>query len=352
MSNPPKGRSRQHYLQAFLRDAWLLLRQFRWSLLLFFGVWFGSAFGLYLAYPLQSLDWLESLYSSLMLIFLNPTLEFPESGWTRLIFFWTPIAGAFVFTVAVIQFGTALFVKAYREEEWQTVIASTYKDHVIVIGLGRIGYRTVNELLDIHEDVVAILGDASADSLLVKRLKARGVPVLSEDPRHHEGLNDAQIAGAKALILCTDDDLMNIEIALAARSLNPQLRIVARLFNDDLAREVAQLRIDAIISSSALAAPALVSAASTKAIMHTIPVGNQLMHFAQINVHPRGRLAGKSVSELEETFRLSIVLRKSENGQMDQHPPGNIQIHSGDMLILLAPLENLSRLNKENGGEF
>jgi hypothetical protein len=109
---------------------------------------------LWLFYRPKRLDFAEALYATLMLIFLNPTLEFPRSALVRPVFFVVPIVGVGIFTEAVICFGILLFAKSYREEECQRVMASTYRDHIVVIGIGRVGYRAVQELLRLGEEIV------------------------------------------------------------------------------------------------------------------------------------------------------------------------------------------------------
>jgi voltage-gated potassium channel len=141
------GRQRWHQIRAYFRDTLLLLGQFRLSLLAFFALTLWGALWLWLFYRPKRLDFAEALYATLMLIFLNPTLEFPRSALVRPVFFVVPIVGVGIFTEAVIRFGILLFAKSYREEEWQRVMASTYRDHIVVIGIGRVGYRAVQEIV-------------------------------------------------------------------------------------------------------------------------------------------------------------------------------------------------------------
>ena len=63
-------------------------------------------------------------------------------------------------------------------------------------------------------------------------------------------------------MLTGDDDLGNLNTALAAAEINPGIRVVIRLFDQELGSHIPQLFDDAVaLSSSALAAPGFVSAA-------------------------------------------------------------------------------------------
>ncbi len=64
------------------------------------------------------------------------------------------------------------------------------------------------------------------------------------------------------IVLTGDDDLANLNTALAAVELNPAIRVVIRMFDQELGSHIPELFPDAVaLSSSALAAPGFVSAA-------------------------------------------------------------------------------------------
>ncbi|WP_051764247.1 potassium channel family protein [Streptomyces sp. NRRL F-5135] len=68
-----------------------------------------------------------------------------------------------------------------------------------------------------------------------------------------EALVDAGVADAAALALVHDDDEVNIRAALAARRLNPQLRLVIRMYNRKLGQHLEEL----LDQAAAVAAPGL-----------------------------------------------------------------------------------------------
>ncbi|MBW3575525.1 MAG: NAD-binding protein, partial [Actinobacteria bacterium] len=75
-------------------------------------------------------------------------------------------------------------------------------------------------------------------------------------------LIDAGVEHASAVIICTNDDTANLEVALDARRMNPRIRVVMRLFEQQLARKLSEvLNVDAAFSSSNLAAPVVAALA-------------------------------------------------------------------------------------------
>ena len=64
--------------------------------------------------------------------------------------------GLAVVADGVLRFGTALINKQSRGQKWQVAMASTYRDHIIVCGVGKVGYRVILELLKFKKDIIAI----------------------------------------------------------------------------------------------------------------------------------------------------------------------------------------------------
>ena len=90
-----------------------------------------------------------------------------------------------------------------------------------------------------------------------ERLRAGGATVarLSEDP---SALTAAALVGAAALVLASGDDAGNVDMALITRRLCPELPLVIRLFDPELAAYVrSTLKGAEILSMSSVAAPVL-----------------------------------------------------------------------------------------------
>ncbi len=131
--------------------------------------------------------------------------------------------------------------------------------HIIVVGIGNIGYRVVDELLAAGRQVVAV--DLTIEGQLASTLGSR-CPVIAGDGRVATTMEAANMAGAGAVVATTGDDAANLAIGLHARRRAPRSRIVVRLFDTDLARKVeGGGLVDNALSPSLLAAPTFVAAA-------------------------------------------------------------------------------------------
>lgn len=131
--------------------------------------------------------------------------------------------------------------------------------HVIVAGIGDVGFRIVEELERIGASVVAIDGDGNSPH--VASIRAR-VPLVLGDARDPETLIRAGMERAISLVAASGDDAANLSIGLAGEAINPGARTVLRLFDASFATKVqTSLGIDAALSASRIAAPSFVSAA-------------------------------------------------------------------------------------------
>ncbi len=90
-------------------------------------------------------------------------------------------------------------------------------------------------------------------------IRARGVRVVHGDATLMRNLEFAGLWSAAALISVINDDLTNLEVALHARSLHPQARVILRIFDMKTAEAVKQrLNIEFAFSTSAIASREMV----------------------------------------------------------------------------------------------
>jgi hypothetical protein len=160
----------------------------------------------------------------------------PKSGSARALYFGYPLIGLVVVADTVVRATLLLFSRQENQKEWTRVLASTYRDHIILCGLGHVGYRILERLLHWHLDVVVI--EKNTESSFLLRTQQMGVPVLLMDARQEESLEAAGLHHARTLVIATNDDLANVEIALDARRLNPHIRVVLRMFDENIANKL------------------------------------------------------------------------------------------------------------------
>jgi Trk K+ transport system NAD-binding subunit len=127
--------------------------------------------------------------------------------------------------------------------------------HIVICGGGKIGSAVINLLTAAGKRVVVI--ESNPDASLVRRARDRDVDLLTGDAQRDDALDLCDIPHAAAVLALTDNDAINVEIALGARARRPDVPLVVRMDNDAFASAVSEIFGIAAFSPSALTAPAL-----------------------------------------------------------------------------------------------
>jgi Trk K+ transport system NAD-binding subunit len=266
--------------------------------------------------------------------------DLPEGGWQRVFVSVLRLSGA----ALTAAFTAILTNYLLRAQLGGALEARRIPDggHIIVCGIGNVGYRVVEELLEQGEKVVVI--ERSADNPFIATARRQGVPVIVGDATVPVVLRQAHAVTARAVIAATSKELINLEIGLLVRELNPQQRVVLLVVDQHLAqtlREAANVRL--AVSIPALAAPAFVAALLGDRIRSVFLVGGKLMAVVDLTVQADNAfLAGHAVRALAVDFDL-VPMQLTSAGQMREQPL-NARLRVGDRLTAIIGLNDLQRL--------
>jgi Trk K+ transport system NAD-binding subunit len=183
-------------------------------------------------------------------------------------------------------------------------------DHIVVVGLGNVGYRVVEELRRTDTPIVAVERQPAGE--FVEAVRGH-VPLVIGDARVRDTLVKAGVPRARGVIAATDDEIVNLSVGLATEQMNPHARTVVRLFDPDLARKAqAELGIDAVISASLLAAPTFVAAALYPDVRYAVELEGCLVAICH---RPAGEeWHGLTPGEVRATHETMILMRQRAAG--------------------------------------
>jgi len=166
----------------------------------------------------------------------------------------------------------ASLATAERLEVTMARQAERMRGHIIVVGLGNVGYRVTQAMADLGMDMVVV--DLAPPPQFFDSISRRA-PVITGDARMSDFLNRIAITEAQALIACTSNDVANVETCLHARRMNPKIRTVARIFDNHIVGTVASaFAIDCVLSATSIAESAFVIAASDPSAVLRMKVGD------------------------------------------------------------------------------
>lgn len=337
--------------RAIWRDTLLLVRQFVWPLLLLVtAVLIGGSIYHNLARqsnePIGSSDMAEAVYHVFGLTFLQPLGDnLPDDNRLELFYFVMPIIGLVVLALGLTDFGILFFNRRQRSKEWEMAVASTFNNHIVLVGLGHLGFRVAKELNELDQDVAAI--ELKPDDELIIRAQAMGIPVVSGDARREEVLRGVGLPKARALVICTQNDSVNLQIAFKARKLNPTINVVIRIFDDDFGQSIQEQFGFRAMSATGMSAPVFATAAANVDVTRPITVEGESFSLAKLEIPPHSALVGLSMAALEQTYEVSIVLLRHDS-HSDFHPAGDRALMPGDVIAVLAGHVQINRLVDEN----
>jgi CPA2 family monovalent cation:H+ antiporter-2 len=117
------------------------------------------------------------------------------------------------------------------------------KEHVVIIGYGRVGKHLVDVLNLLRIPLLVI----EADVERVHALNDASIATLYGDAANSEIITHAHLERARALVVTAPDEAAASMIVAAARSLNPGLPIVARVATDEGVHQLAALGADHVV---------------------------------------------------------------------------------------------------------
>lgn len=218
-------------------------------------------------------------------------------------------------------------------------------DHVIVVGLGNVGTRVVGQLHDLGVPVIGV--DMNPNARGVPMARRLGVPVVTGQASREGTLHAARIDTCRSLVSVTSKDVINLDTALHARALREDLRIVLRLFDDDLAERVEKTLGGNIVSRSVsyLAASSFTVAMLEHQVLRTIPVGRHVLLIADVPVHAGCELEGTPLQRVHEAGQVRVIaLRRRWTEEVDWKPHQGYLLSAEDRMIVLATRAGLGRM--------
>jgi voltage-gated potassium channel len=341
-------KNRWRSLRAGWRDTFILINEFKTPLTLFTFAVLGGGFAYFViaqsvGEPVPNIG--EAIYTVLAATFLQPLGDFPGNIFLQLFHFIMPLIGIIFLAQGLTDFGVLLFNRKSRGKEWEMAVASTMNQHIVLVGLGHLGYRLAQKLHEMGESIVVLEVQSGTHTAVAAR--DMGIPIIHADARHAGALESANITEARTIILASQNDAMNLQIALKARSLHPNIQVVIRIFDEDFAHALQDQFGFIALSATEMATPVFAAAATGADVTNPISIEGQLLGLARITIKPTSILAKRTVGYVEDNYHLNIVLLRHDH-ESEMHPTDSCPIQPGDTLAVLGGPEQLNRLVRDN----
>jgi len=260
-------------------------------------------------------------------------------------------------SVGIAGYAISVMVAFVVEGEFQNVLhrqkmgkqIATLNNHIILCGAGHIGLQIALEFHKTRTPFVLIEEDQTA---LDDILRLEDFPYLRGDATKDETLYLAGIERAVGLVAASNDDKENAFMVLTARSLNPRLRIVARLIDEKNAEKLRKAGADEIVSPNVIGGLRMASVMIRPSVVafldEMIRATGQTLRLEETTLGERSALIGQTLAEanLGQRTGLLVVAIKSSQGKYQFNPRGETALQRGDTLIVMGAPEQVAILRQ------
>jgi voltage-gated potassium channel len=206
-------------------------------------------------------------------------------------------------------------------------------DHFIVCAYGRVGRAVAREL----EAAGAPFLVVDPKEELIERMNEDGVTYLTEDPSEEPVLRAAGVERARGLVCAVDSDATNVYITLIARSLKPDLFIVARASEPGSDERLRRAGADRVISPYVSSGRHMARVALRPAFADVVAIesaGAPSIELDEISVDDDSSLRGRTVASAFPDRPVLAIRRRA--GDLTPNPPSDLQLEAGDLVLLLG----------------
>jgi voltage-gated potassium channel len=215
--------------------------------------------------------------------------------------------------------------------------------HVIVCGWGRVGREVALYLSHASRDVVVV--DRDPD-----RLQEGPHALVHGDVTDDETLRQAGIERAATLVAALDTDADNLYVTVAAKSMRPDLQIIARARNESSEPKLLRAGADRVVNPQKLGGDRMASFVTQPHVVDFVDVvmhdGTLEFRLEELAVAAGSPLAGhtlRSAQLRERTGALVLAIRRPESGFVTNPSPEDV-IEAGDVLISVGTADQLEAL--------
>jgi voltage-gated potassium channel len=252
---------------------------------------------------------------------------------------------AFAFAT-VVDFLVEGHLQGLLEEKRMNKLLAGLSRHHIVAGMGRVGLEVASAFA--AEGVPFVVVDRAPDA--VRYAASHGWPVLDADATEEAVLREAGIERAASLVTTLDSDAANVFVTLTARTLNPNLYIVARSTSSNAEDKLKRAGADRVITPTVIGGRRMASMVLHPFVSDYVDLvgtgrGGEL-RLEEVLVEEGSRLAGLPLRDARITDRTGalVLAMRSSDGAVVANPSSDTMLQAAARLVVMGTVEQLEKL--------
>jgi len=249
------------------------------------------------------------------------------------------------FTEALIQ---GYFQEGIRLRQQRRLMESL-SGHYIICGFGRTGRQIASEFQ--AEGVPFVAVDLETES--IQAAQQLGYIAVQGDATLDETLLKVRIDRAVCLVAALASDAQNLYTLLSAKTLNPQIRAIARASTQEALQKLQRAGADAVISPYITGGKRMAAAALRPQVMDFVDGiltgADREFYMEEFRLDPDVcPCVGQTLREARlrsQTGALVLAIRRVD-GTLIGGPTADTELMPGDLLICMGTAEQLRSLNQ------
>jgi voltage-gated potassium channel len=248
-------------------------------------------------------------------------------------------------TAAVVQFELSSFFGRRRMEKE----IAKLKNHYIICGVGRVGRRIASEISARGFPLVVI----EKEPARAQWAQEHNFPVIVGDASNEAVLRQAHIDHARGLASAVTSDAQNVYIALTARSLAPDLPIVARAAEEDAESKLIKAGATAVVSPYSFAGQRIARTLMRPRVQRFIDTafsplaeGGLDLQVEELRISEKCAMANQTFAQVDAERRFGVIILaiRRKDGHLEFNPGREGSAAPGENLIAIGDTEALKKL--------
>ncbi len=212
------------------------------------------------------------------------------------------------------------------------------RGHTLICGDSDTGKYVIDELRKIHRDFVVI----DKDPVKLAELARKEVLYIEGDATAEDVLREAGVERAEGLITTLHTDADNLFVALTARGLNPDLRIISKAVNEESRAKFIRAGVDNVVMPNAIGGLRMVSEMVRPSVVTFLDTmlrdKDQTIRVEEVHLHQNSYAIGEMLGEtgVLDIEGASVVALVRPGQKYRFNPSPSIRLEAGDILILMG----------------
>ncbi|MFA6571439.1 MAG: potassium channel protein [Bacteroidota bacterium] len=264
----------------------------------------------------------------------------------------------FTIIIAILGIGSLFYVLSVFMENLVMLQLNNYrgkkkmlqkiehlKNHIIVVGYGRVGKLASKELADSKEEFIVI--EKTFDKKNVQ--PPENYLTISGDATEDEILIQAGIMRAKGIIVTSANPATTLFVVLSSKVLNPNLFIVARSEEESDVEKLMRAGANRVVNPYSIGGQRLAQLMINTNIIDffntNLGSGENNLKIENISIPAISKLNNKTLKEISFREKIGVsVLAVIRDGQPNLNPGGEFKLEENDTLVLIGTKVQLKKL--------